>query len=329
MDEVLISLAGVIGTASPIVAAVIGETLTERAGVVNLSVNGIILISAMVGFAGAFGTGSAILGVLAGAFIGGLVGLVLAFTSITLKQSQVAVGFILALLLKDLAYFLGTPYVGESGPTIGSITMENISQIPFLGILLRQSWLTYLSIIMIFASYYFIFHTREGLFLRAVGEQPHSSYSRGLPVNRIRYLYTILGSAIIGIAGPMYSLSIKAGWKGTLTGLDGIGWIVLSITIFGGWNPLRGALGAYFFVFLQWMGLTLQTSLPNIPSQVLQVAPFPLMIFALLFVNFGNTEWVKKILSMMPGSIRRVFQRIIKFLRIQPPASLGIPFERE
>lgn len=329
MNETLVSLAGVIGSASPIVIAVIGETLTERGGVVNLSVNGIILISAMVGFVSAFITGSALLGVLGGAIVGGLVGLVLAFTSITLKQSQVAVGFILALLLKDLAYFLGTPFVGESGPTIGSIPLGNISQIPLLGVLLKQSWLTYLSIASIFISYYFIFHTRKGLFLRAVGEQPHSSFSRGLPVNRIRYLYTILGSAIIGIAGPMYSLSIKAGWKGTLTGLDGFGWIVLSITIFGGWNPLRGALGAYFFVFLQWLGLTLQTSLPNIPSQVLQVAPFPLMIFSLLFVNFGNTEWVKRILSLMPKGIRKVFQKIIKFLRIQPPASLGIPFERE
>ena len=329
MNEILISLAGVIGTASPIVIAVIGETLTERGGVVNLSVNGIILISAMVGFAGAFTADSALVGVLAGALIGALVGLVLAFTSITLKQSQVAVGFILALLLKDLAYFLGTPLVGESGPTIGSIPLVSISQIPFLGVLLKQSWLTYLSVAMIFISYYFIFHTRNGLFLRAVGEQPHSSFSRGLPVNRIRYLYTILGSALVGLAGPMYSLSIKAGWKGTLTGLDGIGWIVLSITIFGGWNPLRGALGAYFFVFLQWLGLTLQKSLPNIPSQVLQVAPFPLMIFALLFVNVGNTDWVKRILSLLPGGIRKVFQKIIKFLRIQPPASLGIPFERE
>ena len=104
--------------------------------------------------------------------------------------------------------------------------------------------LVYFSYILIGVSYYWIFHTRQGLILRGVGEQPISAYSRGIDVNRQRYIYTALGSGLIGLAGPMYSLSIKAGWNGTMTGLDGIGWIVLSITIFGGWNPLRGSFGA-------------------------------------------------------------------------------------
>jgi simple sugar transport system permease protein len=205
-----------------------------------------------------------------------------------------------------------------------------LSKIPIFGdLFFKQSWLTYFSFALIIGAYLWIFKTQQGLKLRSVGEQPVSSFARGINVNRMRYFYTILGAALIGLSGPMYSLSVKAGWKGTLTGLDGIGWIVLSITIFGGWNPLRGAFGAYLFVFLQWLGIVLQTSMPNIPSQVLQVAPFPLMIFTLLFVNIGDTEWVTRILATTPKSLRSVIFRVIKFIRTPPPASLGSPFEKE
>ena len=326
----LIGLAGVIAAATPVVVAVIGETFTERAGVINLSANGIILLSAMTGFAAASFSGNALIGLLAGAAVGGIAGALVSFCSITIKQSQVAVGFILATLFKDLSYFLGTPLMGSTGPAIGTTPLPFLSKIPILGdLFFKQSWLTYFSYILIIGAYYWIFHTPQGLKLRAVGEQPVSSFARGINVNRMRYIYTIIGAALIGLAGPMYSLSVKAGWKGTLTGLDGIGWIVLSITIFGGWNPLRGAIGAYLFVFLQWLGIVLQTSMPNIPSQVLQVAPFPLMIFTLLFVNIGDTEWVARILATVPKSLRSVLLRVIKFIRTPPPASLGSPFEKE
>jgi len=330
MNELLIGLAGVLAAAAPVVVAVIGETFTERAGVINLSANGIILLSAMAGFAAASYSDNAFVGLLAGAVVGAIAGAIVSFCSITIKQSQVAVGFILATLFKDLSYFLGTPLMGSSGPAIGSTPVPFLSKIPVLGVLFfKQSWLTYFSFVLIIGAYFWIFHTRQGLKLRAVGEQPVSSFARGINVNRMRYIYTILGAALIGLAGPMYSLSVKAGWKGTLTGLDGIGWIVLSITIFGGWNPLRGALGAYLFVFLQWLGIVLQTSMPNIPSQVLQVAPFPLMIFTLLFVNIGDTEWVTRILATIPKPLRSVILRVIKFIRTPPPASLGSPFEKE
>ena len=111
--------------------------------------------------------------------------------------------------------------------------------------------------------------------------------------------------------GPIYSLSVKAGWKGTISGLDGIGWIVLAITIFGGWNPFRAAFGAYLFALLQWLGLVLQPALPGVPSQVLQVAPFPLMILTLLFVNIGNAEWVERSLARLPDPVRK---RVVKIL---------------
>jgi simple sugar transport system permease protein len=116
---------------------------------------------------------------------------------------------------------------------------------------------------------------------------------------------------------------------GTQTGLDGIGWIALSITIFGGWNPFRAAFGAYLFSFLQWLGLVLQSKLPGIPTQVLQVAPFPLMILTLLLVNISDAEWIQRMLASLPEGTRRVVVKLLRALRASPPASLGVPFESE
>jgi simple sugar transport system permease protein len=328
--EIIIGLASVLAAAAPIMFAVIGETLTERAGVINLSVNGTILLSAMAGFAAAVRTDSLLLGLLAGMLVGGLVALVVAFSSITLKQSQVAVGFVLTLVCRDLAYFLGNPFMGLSGPRIPALTLPALGQLPVLGpLLFRQDILTYLSYLLIFVAWVWVFKTRPGLVLQGVGERPAAAFVRGANVNFLRYFYTVLGGALIGLAGPAYSLSVKAGWKGTISGLDGIGWIALSITIFGGWHPLRAAFGAYLFALLQWLGLVLQSSLPGIPTQVLQVAPFPLMILTLLFVNIGNTEWVDRTLAGLPESTRRFFARLLRSLRASPPGSLGVPFEQE
>lgn len=329
-DSILLGLAGVLAAAAPIIFAAIGETLAERSGVINLSVNGTILLAAMGGFAVAVTIDNLLLGCLAGMLVGALVALVVAFSSITLRQSQVAVGFVLALMCRDLAYFLGNPYMGLSGPRIPSWPIPVLSEIPILGpLLFRQDVLTYLSYVLIIVAWLWIFKTRPGLILQGVGERPAAAFVRGANVNRTRYLYTILGGALVGLAGPTYSLSVKAGWKGTISGLDGIGWIALAITIFGGWNPIRVAFGAYLFALLQWLGLVLQPSLPGIPSQVLQVAPFPLMILALLIVNIGNTEWVERVLATLPESARKLIARLLRSLRASPPASLGVPFEQE
>jgi general nucleoside transport system permease protein len=329
-NVILLGLAGVLAGAAPLIFATIGETLSERSGVINLSVNGTILLSAMAGFAVGVETGSILLGFLAGMLIGALVASIVAFSSITLKQSQVAVGFVLALMCRDLAYFLGNPYMGMSGPRVPATPIPVLSQIPIIGpIFFNQDILTYLSYLVIIAAWIWIFKTRPGLMLQGVGERPAAAFVRGARVERIRYFYTILGGALVGMAGPAYSLSIKAGWKGTISGLDGIGWIALALTIFGGWNPFRAAFGAYLFGLLQWLGLVLQPSLPGIPSQVLQVAPFPLMILTLLLVNIGNTEWVERVLASLPESTRKLVARIIRSLRATPPAALGVPFEQE
>jgi len=329
-SALFVSLGGVLASAAPVLFAVIGETISERAGVLNLSMNGMILLSAMGSFAVALSTGSVVLGFLAGALIGAFVSLIVVFASLTLLQSQVAVGFVLALLCRDLSYFLGSPIMGQVGPRLSQLPIPGLERIPVLGtILFQQDMMTYFSFILVIFAWFFIFKTRPGLTLRGIGERPAAAFVRGTNVNRLRYLYAILGGAIAGLAGPIYSLSVKAGWKGTISGLDGIGWIVLSITIFGGWKPFRAAFGAYLFAFLQWLGLVLQPSLPSVPSQVLQVAPFPLMILTLLFVNIGNAEWVERSLARLPENVRRDIAKVLRAMNATPPAALGVPFEKE
>ena len=324
---ILIGLAGVLASAAPVLFAVIGETISERAGIINLSMNGTVLLSAMGGFTVTLRTGSLLLGFLAGMLIGALMALIVAFGSITLKQSQVAIGFVLALAGRDLAYFLGVLVLNKPGPRLQLLPIPFLKNIPVIGTLFfNHDLITYVSFLIIFLAWLWIFHTRFGLMLRGIGERPAAAFVRGANVNRMRYVYAVIGGAI---AGPAYSLSVKAGWMGTQSGLDGIGWIALSITIFGGWNPLRGAFGAYLFAFLQWLGLVLQTRLPGVPTQVLQVAPFPLMILTLLLVNISDAEWVGRMLAAMPERLRRVTMRLLRALRASPPASLGVPFESE
>ena len=328
--SIIAGLAGVLYGAAPIMFAVIGETINERAGVINLSMNGTILLSAMVGFAVAVGTNSLVLGFIAGALVGGMVALIVAFSSITLKQSQVAVGFVLAVLCLNLSYFLGHPFISVGGPRLNTVPIPLLSGIPVLGpLFFSQDVMTYISFIIVFLAWFWIYRTRPGLLLRGIGERPAAAYARGANVNRMRYLYTVIGGAIAGMAGPAFSLSVKAGWNGPLSGLDGYGWIALSITIFGGWNPFRAAMGVYLFSFLQWLSLVLQPFLPSIPTQVLQVAPFPLMILTLLLVNISDAEWVSRTLASLPESSRKLLVRILRALHASPPASLGVPFENE
>ncbi|MEL7589813.1 MAG: ABC transporter permease [Anaerolineaceae bacterium] len=325
----LTTLAGIVEYAVPVLFASIGENITEKAGITNLSVNGTIILSAMGGFVVSLNTQSIFLGFLTGALIGAAVAAIVAFSSITLKQSQVAIGFILALLCRDLGYFLGAPYTNKPGLFLSKVPIPGLSEIPILGpIFFNHSLVVYASYLFIIIAFVYMYKTRPGLMLQGIGERPTAAFARGANVKALRYFYTILGGALVGLAGPMYSLAVKIGWAGQLSGLDGVGWIALAITIFGGWNPLRVAFGAYLFGGLQQLGITLQST-TNIPIQILQAAPFPLMIFTLLLVNVGRAEWVERELAAMPEKPRKVLTRILRALRTSPPASMGIPFENE
>jgi simple sugar transport system permease protein len=330
MDSAVInSIASIIAWSAPVIFGVIGETITERAGVMNLSLNGSLILTAMVGFVVATNTGSFLLGFIIAALVGSLIALLIAVLNIELKQSQVAVGYVLAMSTQSLAYFLGASYVGKPVLALPQIEIPLLSSIPFVGpILFDQTLVTYLSYLLIIVCYIWLFKTHQGLVLQGIGERPSAAYIRGANVNRLRYIYTAIGGALVGVGGALYSLSVKT-WNGQLSGLDGIGWIILAITIFGGWHPIKGALGSYLFVVLQYLGIVLQPLMPNVNSRVLQVAPFPLMILALLFVNIGNADWVDRTLAGLPESVRRTISKVLRAMRTSPPAALGIPFENE
>ena len=207
-------LAGIIAAATPLVYATIGETISEKAGVVNLSLDGSILLSAMVGFAAASVTDSVIIGFLAAMLVSAVVAAIVAFASIELRLNQIAVGFVLFLFARQLALFLGDSYVGVSGPKVSAWDVPLLSDIPFIGTVFFQHNLSvYGSYVAILFAFWFIYRTRHGLVLQGVGERPEAAFARGVAVNRLRYVYTIVGGAMVGMAGAAVSLDQIAGWR--------------------------------------------------------------------------------------------------------------------
>jgi simple sugar transport system permease protein len=319
------TLGSVLAGAAPLIFATLGETITERAGVINLSLDGTMLLAAMTGFAVGLKTQSLLAGFLAAAVTGCLVGLVLGWLSLSLGQSQTAVGFVLALLATDLSSFLGNPYVRVPGVAVRHAPIPGLSRIPVLGpLFFNHDPLVYLSFLLIPAVWFYLFRTRAGLALRALGERPEAAFARGRNVIAARYAYLLLGSALVGIAGAAYSLDIKQGWSYRHT--FGIGWIALAIVIFGGWNPWRVALGCYLFGYLQSLGSSLQSQLPSVPTQIFQVAPFAVMIFVLAIVNTSGNPGVLQRIDRLPANIRRPLRRILGRVAAAPPAALGQPF---
>ncbi len=310
------TFAAIIAAATPLIFASIGETLTEKSGVVNLSLDGSMLLSAMAGFAVAFTTGSVTLGFLGAAAVSAAVALIVAIASIELRLNQIAVGIVLTLLGAELASLLGRDFVRRPGPSVPRLDVPLLSDLPVLGpVLFSQNALVYASFALIALATWFVFRTRPGLELQAAGERPEAAFARGIPVNRLRYVYTILGGALVGIGGAAFSLDVKLGWSEGHT--TNFGWIALAIVIFGGWHPARAALGCYLFGVLQVVALKLQPEFPNL-SQVLPILPFPLMILILVAVNHPALRRM----SARPGSLARL-------VRGDPPSALGRPFWRE
>lgn len=211
--DLTILLASVVAGATPIVLATLGETISEKAGLINLSLDGTILLSAMTAFAVALHTGSLLVGFCAAALVGGLVAAVVAFFSITLNQSQVAVGFVLTLMTRDLAYFLGNPYSRVQGIQIMPTPIPFLCDIPVIGpIFFQHNPAVYFSLCMIFLVWAYIYKTPMGLKLRAVGEHPRAAFTRGIDPNRTQFLYAVTGGLFVGLAGASFSLFSKAGW---------------------------------------------------------------------------------------------------------------------
>lgn len=308
-------LASVVAAASPLIFAAVGEAITERSGVLNLSLDGSILLAAMTGFAAAYTSGSVLAGYAAAAAVGALVAAVVAWSGVTLRLSQVAVSFVLTLLTAELSAYLGDGFVRLRGPVVPPLRIPVLADIPVVGrALFAQNASVYASLVLVVVAAWFLARSGPGLSLRAVGERPEAAHARGISVARYRYAAAAVGGAFVGVAGAAFSLDQKAGWSEGM--VAGYGWIALAIVIFGGWQPLRVALGCLLFGVLQVVALRLQPVVPGL-AQVLPSLPFPLMILALVFVG------------ARPIRERASRSRWGRVLVPEPPAALGTNFSPE
>lgn len=327
--DIVIFLASVVAASPPILFAVLGETITEKAGVINLSLDGSILLTAMTGFVVALKTGSVAAGFAAAMVVGALIALILAFTSLTLHQPQAATGFVLTLLCRDLAYVLGNPYTHLPGPQVLPAPIPGLVRLPIVGpVLFAQNLVVYLSLLAIAVVWGYLSRTRLGLELRGLGERPAAAFARGVNVTLMQYIYTLAGGALVGFGGAAFSLLVKPGWARPY-GIEGTGWIALAIVIFGNWHPIRATAGTYLFVGLQAIANTLQSAMPSIPTQLFSTLSFPLMILTLLLVAIGNAEWMKRLLGHLPVGVRRGLVRTLEALQASPPSALGTVFRQE
>lgn len=325
--RILILIAAVLASGAPLILATMGETITERAGVINLSLDGTMLLAAMVGFAAGLHSQSVLVGFLAAALVGMLVALVLSFLSLTLNQSQTAVGFVLTLLCTDLSSFLGNAYVRVPGVVVSHLPIPWLENIPILGTLFfHHDPVIYASFVLVPAVWWLLFHTRTGLTIRSLGERPAAAFARGINVTAWRYACVLVGGMLVGLAGAAYSLDLKQGWSYRHTA--GTGWVALAIVIFGGWSPWRIAFGCYLYGALQTVATRSQSSFPGLPTQVFQVAPFVLMILVLALVNGSSSPGAVQWVEQLPPALRRPLQRVLTHFSVSAPASLGKPFEK-
>jgi ABC-type uncharacterized transport system permease subunit len=318
MIDLSLVLAAGVATGTILLFAAVGEILAERSGVINLGVEGMMLIGAVAGFATVVATGNAWLGVVLGMVAGGLLSLLHAVITIHFRADQVVSGLALTFLGTGLARVLGEG-LSKAGATslLPQATIPLLSDIPFVGRVLftEQSVLVYLGYLLVPAVWYWINRTRPGLHLRAVGEEPAAADSLGIDVYTLRYVYVLIGGVFAGLAGATITLAIQPGWFGDLT-VHGRGWIAVGLVIFAQWSPIRAALGAYAFGAIVQLTLSMQ-----LPQTILGFAnPF--------YEYHPNTFF----LDMLPYALILVAlvigSREAMRKRIGAPAALGIPYVR-
>jgi simple sugar transport system permease protein len=253
-----------IARGTPLLLAVLGETLAELSGVLNLGLEGVMLCGAMAGVAAALATGDPGCGLLAGMAVGCLFGLLHAFLTVSLRSDQVVAGLALVFVGTGVSAVGGAPLVAarQAIPHFSAIPLPLLSEIPFLGrVLFSHVWLVYLGFLLIPAVHFFISRTRAGLNLVAIGENPNAAAAMGIRVSALRYVYVCIGGASAGLAGATLSLAITPGWVDGLTA--GQGWIAIGLVIVGGWRPPLAAAGAYLFGTIHRLTLDLQgTGIP-------------------------------------------------------------------
>jgi simple sugar transport system permease protein len=273
----------IITASTPLLIAAIGELVVERAGVLNLGVEGMMIMGAAAGIAVAITTGSNALGVLAAVGAGMAMAAIFAGLTLGLAANQVAAGLALAIFGLGLSGVVGAAFVGAQRPGIGKLVLPVLSDIPFLGpILFAQDPFVYASLALTAAVAWFLARSRAGLVLRACGENPASAHALGFPVLAIRFRAVLFGGACAGLAGAYLSLVYTPFWTSGMTG--GRGWIALAIVVFASWLPWRAAAGAYLFGGITILQLHAQSAGVPVPPQLMAALPYLITILVLVLI---------------------------------------------
>ncbi|MEJ6596480.1 MAG: ABC transporter permease [Oceanospirillaceae bacterium] len=274
----------IITASTPLLLAAIGELVVERSGVLNLGIEGMMVMGAVCGFAASYVTGSPWLGVLAAVLAGVATSLLFGFLTQSLMTNQVATGLAITLLGLGLSGLIGSGFVGLPGVKLTSVSIPWLTDLPYVGrLVFGQDPLVYVSIILTLGVAYVLKHTRVGLIIRAVGQNHHSAHALGYRVIAVRYACIAFGGATSGLAGAYLSLVYTPQWIENMTA--GRGWIALALVVFSTWLPARLAAGAYLFGGVWILGLYAQGMGIGIPSQLLSSLPYVATILALVIIS--------------------------------------------
>lgn len=302
MEGLALLLAATLNAGTVLAIAGLGLLINERAGVVNLGAEGLMLIAAVAGFATAVHTGSDTLAFVAAMLAGALMAAVFGWLVIWLNTNQVATGLALSLFGGGFSAFIGLRYVSEKLPERMHYNVPVLADLPFIGpALFRQHPLVYGAIALTVGLGWFLYRSRAGLVLRAIGESPESAHALGYSVRRIRFMAVVVGGALCGLSGAYISLAYTPLWVEGM--VAGKGWIALALTTFATWRPTRVLLGAYLFGGVTMLQFHLQSVGVEVPTQLLSMLPYLATIVVLALIS-RNPVWI----------------------RINMPASLGKPF---
>ncbi|KAA5607591.1 ABC transporter permease [Roseospira marina] len=303
LDAIVALLVATIRAATPLALAAVGELVTEKSGVLNLGVEGMMLVGAVAAFATAVATGSLALALLAAIIAGMLVALLFAVMTLSLMSNQVATGLALTIFGIGLSAFVGKDFIGIPIESLESVYVPWLSDLPLVGpVLFSQDPLVYASVALTFAVSWFLYRTRPGLVVRAVGENHSAAHAIGYPVIGIRYLCVLFGGAMSGLAGAYLSLAYTPMWVENMTA--GRGWIALALVVFATWKPGRVLLGAYLFGGVTIIQLHAQGLGVEVSSHILSMLPYLATIVVLVLISRDQT----KIRLNAPACIGKVFR---------------------
>jgi ABC-type uncharacterized transport system permease subunit len=304
-DTLINILIATIAAGTPLVYAALGELVVEKSGVLNLGVEGMMLVGAISGFIAMAKTGSIILAVSCGMLAGALMALIFAVLTLSLMANQVASGLALTIFGTGLSAFMGIEYSSVALKGVPELNIPILSNIPILGrLVFSYDILIYLSLMLLVLIMWFLYKTRAGLILKAVGESPKSGHALGFSVIGIRYLAVLFGGAMAGLGGVYLAIAYTPMWVEGM--VAGRGWVALALVVFATWRPARVMIGAYLFGGVTILQFHIQGFGVEIPSQILAMLPYLATIVVMVFIS-----------------------RDKNLIRLNSPASLGITFHPE